>query len=85
MIPTRFSEVFTPDTGEVIVVNDPCDLDVSSRLKQRLPSDLRRRGLPAATTAACFGNTLARRSRPIRGCMPEGSTSPASLISFRRR
>ena len=40
MIPTRFSEVFTPDTGEVIVVNDPCDLDVSSRLKQRLPSDL---------------------------------------------
>ena len=39
-MPTRFSQAFTPDTGEVIVVNDPRELDVSSRLKQRLPSDL---------------------------------------------
>ena len=35
-----FAEAFTPDTGEVIVVNDPRELDVSSQLKQRLPSDL---------------------------------------------
>ena len=39
-MPTRFSEAFTPDTGAVIVVNDPRELDISARLKQRLPSDL---------------------------------------------
>jgi AraC-like DNA-binding protein len=37
---TRFSEAFTPASGEQIVVSDPRELDVSSTLRHRLPSDL---------------------------------------------
>ncbi len=39
-MPTRFSEAFTPNQGELIVVDDPRDLDTSCRLKHRLPADL---------------------------------------------
>ena len=36
----RFSEAFNPNSGELIVIDDPRDLDASLRLKHRLPSDL---------------------------------------------
>ena len=37
---TRFSEAFDPNSSELIVIDDPQDLDTSLRLKHRLPTDL---------------------------------------------